>query len=69
MARELSVGAVGEGVETSEQITRLMQLGCDVAQGFHLGRPVNGEKASRLLADAQAAAREVFLGKENVAAE
>ncbi|GAD54563.1 bifunctional diguanylate cyclase/phosphodiesterase [Limimaricola cinnabarinus] len=69
MARELSVGAVGEGVETSEQITRLMQLGCDVAQGFHLGRPVNGEKASRLLADAQTAAREVFLGKENVAAE
>ena len=69
MARELSVGAVGEGVETSEQITRLMQLGCDVAQGFHLGRPVNGEKASRLLADTRAAAQDVLVGKESFAAE
>ncbi|WP_432256527.1 bifunctional diguanylate cyclase/phosphodiesterase [Limimaricola sp. AA108-03] len=52
MARELSVGAVGEGVESSEQITRLMALGCDVAQGFFLGRPMDGTRATALLADA-----------------
>lgn len=52
MARELSVGAVGEGVETSEQIDRLMQLGCDVAQGFLLGRPMSGAQAGALLARA-----------------
>ena len=50
MARELSVGAVGEGVETSEQIARLMQLGCDMAQGYYLGRPVDGAAASKLIA-------------------
>lgn len=55
MARELSVGAVGEGVESSEQITRLMELGCDVAQGFFLGRPMDGTRATALLADAAAA--------------
>ncbi|MGR3464485.1 bifunctional diguanylate cyclase/phosphodiesterase [Limimaricola sp.] len=58
MARELSVGAVGEGVETSEQITRLMQLGCDVAQGYFLGRPMGGEKAAELLRQAAQGAAE-----------
>jgi EAL domain-containing protein (putative c-di-GMP-specific phosphodiesterase class I) len=28
-----------EGVETEEQRVRLVELGCDRAQGFHLGAP------------------------------
>lgn len=41
MARALGVKTVAEGVETSAQAARLVQLGCDGAQGFLYSRPVN----------------------------
>ena len=31
---------VAEGVENSEVLTQLRELGCDIAQGFHIGRPM-----------------------------
>jgi EAL domain-containing protein (putative c-di-GMP-specific phosphodiesterase class I) len=31
---------VAEGVENAEAWRRLVLLGCDVAQGFHLSRPI-----------------------------
>ncbi len=40
MARTLGITAIAEGVETSEQATRLLDLGCDVVQGFLFSRPV-----------------------------
>ncbi len=40
MARTLGIAAIAEGVETSEQATRLLDLGCDVVQGFLFSRPV-----------------------------
>jgi diguanylate cyclase (GGDEF)-like protein len=40
IARELGVAVVGEGVETEEQLSALIELGCDIAQGYHLGRPL-----------------------------
>lgn len=43
MAHRLEVGIVAEGVETAEQLAFLSQHGCDVAQGYHLGRPVPAE--------------------------
>jgi diguanylate cyclase (GGDEF)-like protein len=49
MARDLSVLTVGEGVETPEQLMRLVDLGCDVAQGHLLGRPMKVQAASRLI--------------------
>ncbi|MGZ6953924.1 MAG: putative bifunctional diguanylate cyclase/phosphodiesterase [Acidimicrobiia bacterium] len=39
MAEELGIGVVAEGVETEEQLGVLRELGCDVVQGFLLGRP------------------------------
>ena len=35
----LDVRAVAEGVETKEQLDVLLELGCDMAQGFYLSKP------------------------------
>ena len=39
MARALGIETVAEGVETAGQLARLVALGCDHVQGYHLGRP------------------------------
>ncbi len=40
MAHSLGCKVVGEGVETEEIRMILANLGCDIAQGFHIGYPV-----------------------------
>jgi EAL domain-containing protein (putative c-di-GMP-specific phosphodiesterase class I) len=40
LAHNLGLQVVAEGVEDERAVQRLRQLGCDAAQGFHLGRPV-----------------------------
>ncbi len=39
-AKTLGVRTVAEGVESSYQLSHVTQVGCDHAQGFHIGRPV-----------------------------
>ena len=39
LGRGLGMPVVAEGVETAEQLARLRAEGCDVVQGFHIGRP------------------------------
>lgn len=39
LAHDLDMVVVAEGVETTDQLRRLEDYGCDVAQGFLLGRP------------------------------
>jgi diguanylate cyclase (GGDEF)-like protein/PAS domain S-box-containing protein len=39
LAHALGLRAVGEGVETTDQLTALRSLGCDFGQGFLFGRP------------------------------
>ncbi|HEV7525498.1 MAG TPA: bifunctional diguanylate cyclase/phosphodiesterase [Acidimicrobiia bacterium] len=39
LAHNIDLYVVAEGVETEEQYQYLVALGCDYAQGFHLGRP------------------------------
>lgn len=38
--RNLSLQVVAEGVETQAQLDFLRQAGCDLGQGYHLGRPL-----------------------------
>lgn len=40
LARELGMPTVVEGVETSQQVRDLAQIGCDIFQGFYYSRPV-----------------------------
>lgn len=40
LAHALGLRVVMEGVETEEQLRTIERLGCDVAQGYYLGRPV-----------------------------
>jgi predicted signal transduction protein with EAL and GGDEF domain len=40
LAHALGLSAVGEGIETVEQLDRLRLLGCDVGQGYLFSRPV-----------------------------
>ena len=46
LARAFDLTVVGEGVETVEQLETLQECGCDLAQGFLLGRPMTSERAT-----------------------
>ena len=39
LGHDLDMFVVAEGVETAEQLNALSRYGCDVAQGYLLGRP------------------------------
>lgn len=49
LGRSLGVDVVAEGVETEGQHDRLAAHDCDLAQGFHLGRPMQLERLRGLL--------------------
>ena len=43
IARELNLKAVAEGVENQEEWDLVNELGCDMAQGYFIARPMDGE--------------------------
>src|SRR5687768_12695814 len=47
LGRNLHLQVTAEGVETREALDRLDALGCDFAQGFHVGRPVPADRCRR----------------------
>lgn len=51
LAHVVGMQAVGEGVETPEQLRQLQRMGCDVAQGYYFYRPLSTDSATRLLAN------------------
>jgi EAL domain-containing protein (putative c-di-GMP-specific phosphodiesterase class I) len=44
LGKAIDLLVIGEGVETKEQAAALRVLGCDLAQGFHFGRPIEAEE-------------------------
>jgi diguanylate cyclase (GGDEF)-like protein len=44
MAHALGVTTIAEGVETTSQSERLVELGCDAVQGYLFSRPVRAER-------------------------
>jgi EAL domain-containing protein (putative c-di-GMP-specific phosphodiesterase class I) len=49
LGRHLGLTTITEGIEYGEQRDLLIELGCDLGQGFHLGRPLDAAAAQRLL--------------------
>ena len=49
MAHALGIRTVAEGVETQAQLDRLVDLGCDVVQGYGICRPVTTDRVTDLV--------------------
>ncbi|NLT32964.1 MAG: EAL domain-containing protein [Acidobacteria bacterium] len=53
MARNLGLKVIAEGVETADQVGKLLDLGCELGQGYYFSVPVNAQEATDLLAAGQ----------------
>jgi predicted signal transduction protein with EAL and GGDEF domain len=61
LARSLDMDVVAEGVETQDQLARLTAMGCRSGQGYYFSKPVDAERALRLVRDKDALQRGVLL--------
>jgi predicted signal transduction protein with EAL and GGDEF domain len=66
LARELGLRVVAEGVETAEQRSALVALGCTAAQGFHFFKPMPADRVVDVLRDLARAAPVIPLRAEDV---
>ena len=44
LGHELNMRVVAEGVETEQQLELLKQMGCDLAQGYFIAKPMSGSE-------------------------
>jgi diguanylate cyclase (GGDEF)-like protein len=51
MAAALNIEVIAEGVEREEQLGILKEYGCELAQGFHFGRPLPAPAFEAMLAE------------------
>ncbi len=49
LGRHVGLTTVGEGIERPEQLALLIEHGCELGQGYLLGRPVDADGAAALL--------------------
>ena len=45
----LGFEVISEGVEYEEQYKDLLEIGCDMIQGFYWGRPLTSQEAKELV--------------------
>lgn len=53
LARSLKMSTVAEGIDTTEKLQKLQDLGCDFGQGFLFSKPVDSLKATALLCNSR----------------
>src|SRR2546421_11135122 len=51
LAHDLGMDVVAEGAETDSDAVELYQLGCEYAQGYAFGEPMDADAAMRLLTE------------------
>jgi diguanylate cyclase (GGDEF)-like protein len=56
LGRTLGLDIIAEGIEEAAQVDRLLQLGCEFGQGFHLGAPVDAGTPPSVLGQGPATA-------------
>lgn len=49
LAKKLGLKTIVEGIETTEQSELLQRLGCDYAQGYHYGKPMQYAQATEFI--------------------
>jgi EAL domain-containing protein (putative c-di-GMP-specific phosphodiesterase class I) len=49
IAAKLDMKIIAEGVETAEQVEQLLQMGCQLGQGYRYSRPVPFEIVTELM--------------------
>jgi EAL domain-containing protein (putative c-di-GMP-specific phosphodiesterase class I) len=59
IGRRLGIATTAEGVETDAQMGRLREEGCDMVQGFLIGRPAPAAEAARHLIATPTTSREL----------
>ncbi len=64
ISHALGLVPIAEGVETQAQADALVELGCTMAQGYHLGRPVDAVTARRLVAERSVLPRVVAVAED-----
>jgi EAL domain-containing protein (putative c-di-GMP-specific phosphodiesterase class I) len=62
LAHSLGLLAVAEGIETASALRVLAELGCDIVQGYHIGRPLPAERLADWLT-AWETRRQIVLGE------
>ncbi len=61
ISHTLGLVPIAEGVEDQDQMEALRGLGCELAQGYHLGRPVDAEAARDLIVASAQLSGELFV--------
>jgi EAL domain-containing protein (putative c-di-GMP-specific phosphodiesterase class I)/CHASE2 domain-containing sensor protein len=56
MAHELGMKVVAEGIEDADCLARLVEMGCDTGQGWHIGKPMSSADIVALFPHAERAA-------------
>jgi EAL domain-containing protein (putative c-di-GMP-specific phosphodiesterase class I) len=64
IAHTLGLVPVAEGLESAAQAEALAACGCDLAQGFHLGRPLDAEATRALILAAASRATGAHTGPQ-----
>ena len=65
MAHTLGLSVTAEGVESETVMNRLVELGCDMIQGYHISRPLPPERVTQLLRNPQLNLSENKTGETN----
>ncbi len=55
LARKLGLNSVAEGVEDAAALKSLIEMGCDMAQGYYISRPIAGDLMPQFVGDHEAA--------------